>query len=163
MKLALHRSLIFWSGILVMGFIVWAWRDSAEHTLRIMRGEWSLSNRRAGMSVQFHQFGSYLPAIDRIPGINDPVVFAVFRAFPPPHFLKTPTGSVIQEEIESGTLPDLSEHPSVRELDKVILHRAEAPGSWILFIPHWLILTGVAGAWSGLLVWRARRRRACSE
>src|SRR5688500_16480997 len=28
MKLALHRSIAFWSGMLVMAFICWAWRDS---------------------------------------------------------------------------------------------------------------------------------------
>jgi hypothetical protein len=26
----LHRSLIFWAGLVVMGFITWAWRDSAR-------------------------------------------------------------------------------------------------------------------------------------
>lgn len=32
MKLQLHRSLTFWSGLLVMAFICWAWADSARYT-----------------------------------------------------------------------------------------------------------------------------------
>ena len=31
---------------------------------------------------------------------------------------------------------------------------------WNLFIPHWLILLAVALPWTGMLVWRARRRSA---
>lgn len=31
MNLALHRSITFWCGLLVMGFVCWAWSDSMNY------------------------------------------------------------------------------------------------------------------------------------
>ena len=49
MKLPLHRSIIFWSGILVMAFIVWAWRDSQRYFSPLRIGNVVTANVGSGV------------------------------------------------------------------------------------------------------------------
>jgi hypothetical protein len=45
-KLALHRSITFWSGLLVIGFVCWAWWYSLAHFSYVARwnhAAWSFS------------------------------------------------------------------------------------------------------------------------
>ena len=48
MKLALHRSLNFWSGLLVIGFVSWAWWDSLT---------WMSSVSQAGRLSAYSGYG----------------------------------------------------------------------------------------------------------
>ena len=51
MNLALHRSVTFWSGLLVMAFIGWAWLDSLHRLCLIENGSWKIQNARAGIAA----------------------------------------------------------------------------------------------------------------
>lgn len=44
MKLALHRSIVFWSGLLVMGFVCWAWMASVLAPAMLYKGSYEIQN-----------------------------------------------------------------------------------------------------------------------
>lgn len=81
MKLALHRSVTFWSGFLVMGFICWAWWDSvtistnlflgciyADHSLsRFGVGYDVFGGGAGGNKVSFHRGVHHFPDTEFLP------------------------------------------------------------------------------------------------
>lgn len=125
----LHRSLSFWSGILVMSFLVWAWNDSTRH-LTAMEGKLRgasilLTNHRQSMNAGF---------IDR-PRPSASWDFARLPA-------------------TEGDTPERDLSFEVVELDPNIHGKSGTLAR--IAIPHWLLLLFVAVLWSGLLIWRAR-------
>ena len=140
----IFRSVTFWSGILVMTFICWAWWDSSRNGCYIRVGPVGLSQSYSHISV-IHTPGKSEIATDRYK--MDGTVFG-FLPLPPPFVVR------------GDPLPPAG--PSVApESFKALVERnwVHAPrDNWLLCIPHWLILFAAAVAWSGLLYWRARRR-----
>lgn len=59
MKLAPHRSITFWSGILVMGFICWVWWDSERHVTVFYSKHWHLDHSRSGVSIGHNKLDPY--------------------------------------------------------------------------------------------------------
>ena len=51
-----YRSLVFWGGIVVMGFIVWAWRDSTRFESAVGHGFLFLGNDESAVTF-CHQHG----------------------------------------------------------------------------------------------------------
>ena len=158
MKLALHRSITFWSGILVIGFICWAWRDSSGvHTIA-SASDWTL--RHAGSVL----------SISRSDGIQNNAPwsgrFPVESSTSPwdGAFLAEPMFVRRTEDPEqrsrffaaSGPHSYVSRRPEAVHL--FFIARGHG-GGWALLIPHWLLHLAVALPWTGLLLWRARRRK----
>ncbi len=155
----LHRSLLFWSGILVMVFIAWAWWISYRGTARAIRGDWYAENASGGVSLAkmhappgsiFHNAYAYTPA----PGLIS------IELLPAPQWVRgqglRPTS--IMEAVEFHT----DWEPAADSSDAA--HRERRfrhleTDSWLLFIPHWLMLFLTAAAWSGMLLWWRRRMR----
>ncbi|MCW1916462.1 hypothetical protein OJ996_22940 [Luteolibacter sp. GHJ8] len=158
MKLALHRSIIFWSGILVMAFICWAWRDSQQAVTLATIGSPSAFHGHSG--ILFRETHSDEAGVWRYPATSfydNPVTPDPF----PPPFTFTTEFDALDRKVEMiNTLPELL-------LDRAIPIRIAAEywapegihNNLTLFIPHWLLLLSFALPWSALLFWRARRRK----
>ena len=146
MKLALHRSVTFWSGILVMAFICWAWRDSNYRLAFVQSGDVVVTHYRSAVEIEDHAenavgFWSGVQPVgptDYIPEWLPAPLFAHGGGVSPYSRLD---GRITLRE---ATL-ELSQSMSVDY--RVIL------------IPHWLILLAFALPWSALLAWRWRRRQ----
>ena len=158
MKLALHRSIIFWSGLLVMGFLAWGWWDSERNWTGLGRNGLSVSNHWSGIRLEFQNEGRAKPPV------FERIAYSI-------HFNHTPEGIVgpyfvrptdwmgaEREKLQEKLYPDDEPVSSFGVYDYLAMSMVIAePGSWTLFIPYWLILLTVAALWLALLFWRARR------
>lgn len=155
MKQQLHRSITFWSGLLVMAFTGWAWRDSYPFESVARRGPALISSTEGFLCVG-HLLGISGDDFHRSKGATE----YAFEALPLPFSVWG--GSVLGWTVWGGAAP-YPDNPSTDTF------RAAATRSWITMtpyrlvgIPYWLILLAVAVPWSGLLVWRAKRRKRSS-
>lgn len=141
----LYRSLTFWSGILVMGFICWAWWHSYFFQPFYNNRGLGISNMGGGVSLGrvTHYLGT---------GRGVPKFSSSYRqeTLPPPLLIRG-------DSTEQKAQPLLREPFTIRESYASAAKRY--PGSIRIFIPHWLLLLAVALPWSGLLLLRARRIR----
>jgi len=158
-RLTLHRSITFWSGILVMAFICWLWRDSFQWASAYTASRATLTNARGGMSMHWigvpsDWSGSYTPAKgglsrERDRGAKD------YARLQRPFFLRG-LGRPLPPPP-----PAQAKSPSVYEM-LVENYSHVPPRFWIIFAPHWLIVLAFAALWIVLLLWRAKRRKAHS-
>jgi len=151
MKPALHRSVIFWSGILVIAFTCWAWRDSQRFSLNVDNGIWCFSQDQSAVSIW--RPDTIMPrdlTVER--GAPD----RAFRTeiFPAPLFMRGGDQRFSDEEWQR----DRNSRPSVRE-DIIRVWRKSQPSALILYLPYWLLLCAFTVAWAALLLWRAKRRK----
>lgn len=169
MKAALHRSLTFWFGLLVMVFVCLAWWDSER--LRTGAGSQPI--------LIYNVWGGLLVAHR-----PDPFPHAKFEfereslgtyynhlpeTFPAPLFLR---GSDVLEDEQLDLRNRLvdSEAPqglspasyTLHESVQLILN-AGSSKEGVIVLPHWLILLTVAAVWLGLLFLRARRRNKITQ
>ena len=148
MKLALHRSITFWSGILVMGFIGWVWWDSLSSSSVIAYQRQKISCNIGGLSYsQNSHYGNGTLETNRSPLSN---TFKELRHewFPRPYWIR---GGGPPEKAGPGT-------QSIEEWHREWIS-TQAKGVRLLRVPLWLLMVGFGLPWIGLLLWRARRRR----
>jgi hypothetical protein len=156
MKLDLHRSLSFWSGILVMAFICWAAWDSTRYCSQGNIGRVIISSQGRAVSVTqmppkapFRSYWGQIPFADLTNNLEVP-------AFPRPMSLRGRGTPGSQSEIDAR-------RKSYGPLDywkwKRFIVELNPATHWFLVIPHWLLLLTVALPWTALLLWRARRRK----
>jgi hypothetical protein len=145
----LHRSVTFWSGILVMGFICWAWRDSCETVSVVAYRELRSENAFSGVSITRERV-MLVPAFwGRLPPTA-----SFDQRLPRAFFIRG----------NNGMRPDtaLLSEASLYGYHRITKYEGP-PELWALFIPHWLLLLTVALPWSALLLWRARRWKRAVE
>ena len=154
MPLALHRSLTFWSGLLVMGFLAWAWHDSLTWITSASKSSWQVRSSRAGFTIYHNANRGYGRNADAGRRLATPLPFAP-DPLPPPLFLRGQgMSSPPYDEWSAGV------RTASNWRDYLLAsYRDSPPEDWMLFIPYWLILLTVATAWLGLLFWRSRRRK----
>ena len=149
----LYRSLTFWSGIFVMGFICWVWRDSLTHQAHANSGAYSLMNN---VSVVLLHYNS-----DRPPAAAGSRFSSSHEAFPPELYIDGPLFPA-PAFVRGSLLPGMVYDPwQVTEADdsQTGWMHFRPPEDWLLVLPHWLFLLAVALPWAGLLLWRAKRIR----
>ena len=175
--LQLQRSITFWSGLLVMVFIGWAWRDAQEHYWRWEQGDWVGSSIFGGVVVE-RDTSTWRCFAWSGRGENPPD--SEVQAFPRPSLefggARDPLTDILElmnkqrdegdeDRISFSTGMPTGGLEEVLGVIKGALDRMygamdyRARGDWRLFLPHWLVLLGFAGMWAALLAWRARRRR----
>ncbi|QJE99125.1 hypothetical protein [Luteolibacter luteus] len=156
MKWRWYRSLIFWAGLLVMGFLTWAWWDSCRMFTGMAKRDWAVSNRDAGVLVTMKgPEASPRLMTDRVHGRS----MHGALDFPLPFILR---GGVAMEASDPSV-------PAKAGKDRQAMKRhwqrtmAVMPrGMVACFVPYWLMMAVVMVVWLGLLKWRAGRsaRRA---
>jgi hypothetical protein len=141
----LHRSITFWSGLLVMGFVCWAWRDSSSHdTSFSCRGGYVTSANEYLAVVQVPQDVDAVAEFKRYEFDCEG-----YESFASPFFIR------------GGGRRDADLIPSDARTWKEEVAPAwqsEPVNEWALYLPYWLILLTVAAVWLLLLFMRARRR-----
>ena len=80
MKLALHRSIAFWSGLLVLAFLAWAWVYSLNRMAYAGRDQWVVGVQPSRVLLQWYDGGKGTPPNLEVIELNEglPVVL-----FPP--------------------------------------------------------------------------------
>ena len=146
-KLALHRSLTFWSGILLMIFIGWAWRFSMTNTSGGGWGHFFIAQGAGGVEVSHHRDLHWGNDEFGISSQRKPSEVFIDE-------IKLNDGS----RIEVITWTFVLDPPSAWAKPLSVA----SDGVFRAFVPHWLLLLAVALPWVALLVWRARRRRTSS-
>ena len=125
----LYRSLTFWSGILAIGFICWAWKDSFTRYASFTAMRASAGQAAGGVGLSWH------PDTSPVRFLQSPEALTIYA----------PEGRL------RGSSPR-TDNASVPLCPPFLLHEEQG-----LFIPHWFILLAVALLWSLLLFLRARR------
>ncbi len=130
----LRRSVTFWSGLLVMGFVVWAWSVSYRHLS--IASFWRIETTHAAGGLALLVQPAATP-------------LAVYQN---EGFIKINYGKH-GEWIYDLAMPG----DSAAIFPPLLTYSDPSDGSSSIFLPHWLILLAVALAWAALLLWRARR------
>lgn len=153
----LYRSLTFWSGVLMIGFISWLWMSSISRTSSISKGHLKVSMRHAGIEI-FYRGWIESPFLTRSGEYDYPVFNRGFAA----PFWGRGEGRNMMDEIGFNRTPDPKVENYANAIRQITLKYARRE-DWLLFIPHWLILFTTALAWCSLLLWRGRRHRAAMQ
>jgi hypothetical protein len=139
MKQQLHRSLTFWSGILVMIPVLWCWRDSRRFESSGAWGRLSLVQAGSGVVAYWSKATSKPDlSISR----EEALVFPLIRT-------SSQGERVLALRNEEGRT-DLTFFPRPLVCDE--------SKRFSVFIPHWAILLALGLPWLALLVIRARCR-----
>ena len=154
----MHRSITFWSGLLVIAFLGWAWWDSERMHSEARSELFTVGNIWGGLMIARHRpdpfggGGSSDSAFVRYP-------FSEFKhtpeTFPAPCLLWT-------EDMDGFAMNDLlwrdpDANLTNREFLELRAYNLVTIG--VLFIPHWLLILLFMLSWTALLLWRARRRK----
>ncbi len=142
----LRRSFAFWAGVLVMGFLAWAWWDSLGHGSRWAAGNYEVHSSRGGVLLLRNDRPS-AQGIDRGPlgwkreGDLFPRPFMMRgQGVPDTQVCATVSGDTLQEIYR-----------------EVMPYKSRA--AWVAYVPYWLMVVVAGAGWSGLMMWSAWRRR----
>lgn len=166
MKLALHRSITFWSGLLVMGFIVWAWRDSREFSSGVALRKFTVAHGGNGITIWTR---GDRPDWWRVRSRNK---FIAGPCCPPPLFIRNEdavrevfgergpqTRGIDLDAISTQNLDAYNRTMTTWRHYLVFKMAMNYHGPWQAFVPHWLLLSVAAVLWVALLAWRGRTRK----
>ena len=146
----LHRSLIFWAGIVVMISVCWAWWDSTRTIALASSGDHVVISAGSGISVTARRgFGQILDHDDlagdlvslREVGLRWPVLLR-----------KTSPGwqaEMTERYMRPG--PDGKPDSLHRLIYPTLLGRT---GEWYVYVPYWLVMLGATLIWC----WGLERR-----
>lgn len=134
----LYQSLTFWSGILVMGFICWAWWDSMHSRMVAQVGRTRMYS--AGGEIGFFHRPDGFPSYQRFRKVAGR--FKVLDGLP---------SSMLAVPLNTGEERSPFNSPRLGR------------GKNTLYLPYWLFLVPVILPWTGLLLYRARRHRMAMQ
>lgn len=169
MKQQLHRSVTFWSGLLVMIFIGWAWQDSERFWTNASYQRVTAHNGWGGLLVFYNTpRASTGPEFARHP--QSIGFLHRSKVLPAAQFLRVEDVTEAQQEellkrlFVRGDDGKVTFHPELCTMREFMsmFSIPMRPGSSALFLPYWLLLLAIALPWTGLLLWRARRRRSAA-
>ena len=158
----LHRSILFWSGLLIIAFLAWAWRDSERQWTIAAKGEFMLNHAWGGLGLDV---GVHPPSssfeFERM-SVADGYRHTP-EMFPPPFFLRTSDVTEAEsDELWTRLMSDQTgqgaPYFTVHEITKLGAEAKSSPG-WTLFIPYWLLILLTALLTAAPLLWLARRRK----
>ena len=152
MKYQLHRSITFWSGIVVMTFIGWGWWHSMTNHDTLCLGRIRGEHGGTGVILRYNAAEKDWSARSR-------------KGF-----------TLLQKEWQLVEMRPVRWEIYFATPKELHLTRIPSPWQWptgtmnfstgtrtgfdcAVFIPHWLVLLSVALPWSALLLWRAKRRK----
>ena len=146
MKPTLHRSIIFWAGILVLIFTCWAWRDSYTHVTRLIWNQFTIASGARGICIGGEPLARQSLTTERETLPTYPANWPR-ETFPSPFLLR---------EKEAAKLAHADPTTSFRaSAGFTVAHNGR--GAWSLYLPYWIILSPLIITWFALLFLRARR------
>ena len=153
MKWRWHRSLVFWAGLLVMGFISWAWVDSWWTVSGLSNGNLTVASTESGVF-----FGSNARRANKSwDAVREhrPPLFPPLKLSLP--FILSGTGvdSMHHEKFVKRSAPDLRTH-----FEEVM--RFRRANSIMIYMPYWLVMVAASMLWLPLLAWRWRKVKCAS-
>lgn len=145
----LYRSITFWSGLLVMGFICWTWWYSMRFQVHASWG------RSSSITAYGHLGWLYSPSI--LPqnfsysvDFSGPASPGEPSSFGWPALLKG-------LNYDTSSLPELPDGAwSFADHMERSFALSSGLDARMLILPHWLLLLAVAVPWVGLLLWRMK-------
>ena len=148
----MHRSFTFWSGLLILAALIWAWRDSLHHASDVKLAPFFVGSGNGGLLMNHDP-------LEKERGVNRTEILTKengvrIEVFPRPFLLK-------KNELPVDELDALRSHLSTSVQPYLMRDflRAWRPKATWFFLPYWLLLIPLALLWIVLLVWRARRRK----
>lgn len=148
-RVKLRRSLGFWAGLLVMGFLAWAWWDSCRYDSHYVSGDLGCVGVSSFGGVSLYRDESITSSSgDRTRNGGERR-----DLLERPFFLR---GLNMPPPMEEPGLSSFS--PSLYEQYREVME-SMPPRVWVVFVPYWLMLVVAGLGWSGMLLWRARRLR----
>lgn len=155
MKLALHRSVSFWSGLLVITFIVWAWQDSVRNFCYLRYGRWNLLHTDCGLVMMSWSTRHLTLEAGRD---YQRSTFVGPKIAARAACLRRGAG---ESEWECRARFE-ADYPALNASSPgffFVLTTGMNPGDWVCYIPDSWLLAGFLPIWLGILVWRAKRKR----
>ena len=150
MKWRWYRSLILWSGLLVMGFISWAWWASCHSSSEAMKNEWYVGSHESG--ITFGRSGGTRRSALEWTRYGSP---ARYHALHPslPFVGRGREDDSHEASMAARDAPDRKTYYHYRW--------AGMPKKTVwLYIPYWLIMAVAGAAWVLCLAWRWRSATA---
>lgn len=156
MRYPIHRSLILWGALLVMGFTVWAWVDSRGMESYFRWPRMTAGSAHNGVTVvvwgepvaapgvTVHRVKKYNPFPDEVA--------------PLPFFLRGSGHAASTAPPEGEDLVEPEDPRNFKELVAMAMSE-RSQQYWFLFVPYWLVLAGTALGAGLLIAWRARSWR----
>ena len=150
----------FWFGVLVVGFLGWAWLDSTRCETSVRYGQKSFSH--AGSGIFLADLGhamSLSPIWNRGPLSSSDVLWTEVRFDGPEALRLSGDPTQVYHYCVGAKDGDITGPRSA-----AAVHFSKTPffpqvGAWAIYIPHWLMLTCFLVPWSAFLAWRWRRQR----
>lgn len=158
-----HRRKSFWLGILVMGFLSWAWWDSTQWESSLRYGRMSL--RHAGSGTCLADDGramSVEPRWGRKPVDPEEVEWSKVRCDAPEvlRVREDPAPLKVDWLLDEMEKAPVTRNAATKHFTWMLAFPVK--GAWAVYVPHWLVMVCFLIPWSGFLVWRWRReRRVC--
>lgn len=156
----LHRSLIFWAGLLVIAAVLFGWWDSRVNFRELRSGHGMLGSGGHGCVFRwFHDRGTGIEATST--RIDLPGELAPSSPWQAPWFVQADGTDATTEREPAGVFDaegnvGRGNFRTSLAFSLLIFGRT---GEWLLYLPYWLIALVVAALWAGGLAWRWRRVR----
>ena len=157
MKLARHRSMAFWFGLLVIAFLSWAWWDSLKNASAAWGESFAVRSQWGGLDISH----GAPPTLGGGGALREPIEAdspVLLEGFPAALFVSGDQEQETAVSVTGDLLFGRRKFITVRESLLCNVYWGGSKG-WTLFIPYWLLMLACAVSWIGLLVLRARRRR----
>lgn len=129
-------------------FACWAWRDCYFFNRFTNQSGPGIAQMNGGIAIA--RITHYLGTGS---GSAPPSKSWRLETFPPPLFIRSGDKPKAPKEGKSSAL-----HEPFTVKESWSHAASRETGSLRVFIPYWLILSGIAFLWLSLLLWRARRR-----
>ena len=163
MPLALHRSITFWFGLLTLAFLAWAWWDSVENYSTANSDRYELRHSFSGIAMERISAGHHSMSARGFSRQPQPAVLRKLT-MPPFVFVRATDETVKEAKEVQRRFFEEQRRTRVRgtlTLEEGLKWRMASvpPRDWILYIPHWLMISIFTGLWLALLLWRGWRRK----
>jgi hypothetical protein len=156
----IHRWKSLWLGILVITFLGWAWWQSLHRWTMIGYHDYTIDHAGSGIALIDWKIGKKKPLHadhGNISPSNQTWAHPLLEA--PDLFRSTGTPGEGDHYFtrDPGTFEPIPRNSAAQHFSALISSRV--PGTWGLFLPHWLLILAFLIPWSALLAWRWKKAK----
>jgi hypothetical protein len=145
-----------WLGILVLGFLGWAWRDSFYKVASVSVRAGGVSSADGGLVFAYSPSTAYAWRTSYGPS---PFLHPTWGMFQAPAFVRGQGGMSINRD---EFYPALKAAPNFSAYCRLVMIN-QPIGHWIAYLPHWFLMLLFLIPWALCLAWRWRRQRILTK